>query len=110
MRSFGMFAVLMVLFAAMAIQPALAAETDVKEALSPLTDKINTVYDAIIYLTLVVAPIYFAGVGIYWKSSQGKPEQELQARRMFKAGIVGLAIVLMSKIIATVVTNLFGTP
>jgi len=88
------------------IQPVLAQ--NVEEAVQPITDKIKTIYTAVKIVVLAAAPLLFAAAGIMWKFSGGNPEKVVKARQMFVAGVVGLGIVLLSEVIARVLTILLS--
>ncbi len=88
------------------IQPVLAQ--NVEEAVQPITEKIKTIYTAVKIVVLAAAPLLFAASGIMWKFSGGNPEKVVKARQMFVAGVIGLGIVLLSEVIARVLTILLS--
>jgi HAMP domain-containing protein len=90
----------------LAIQPVLAQ--NVEEAVQPITDKIKTIYTAVKIVVLAAAPLLFAAAGVMWKFSGGNPEKIVKARQMFIAGVIGLGIVLLSEVIARVLTILLS--
>lgn len=90
----------------LAIQPVLAQ--NVEEAVQPITEKIKTIYTAVKIVVLAAAPLLFAAAGIMWKFSSGNPEKVVKARQMFVAGVIGLGIVLLSEVIARVLTILLS--
>jgi len=86
----------------------LALAQNVEEAVQPITDKIKTIYTAVKIVVLAAAPLLFAAAGILWKFSGGNPEKIVKARQMFVAGVIGLGIVLLSEVIARVLTILLS--
>lgn len=86
----------------------LALAQNVEEAVQPITEKIKTIYTAVKIVVLAAAPLLFAAAGIMWKFSGGNPEKIVKARQMFVAGVIGLGIVLLSEVIARVLTILLS--
>lgn len=73
-----------------------------------LRDIIQAIADFIFWLAIPITSLMVVIGGVMFMTSSGKPEKVEQAKKLLLYSVIGLAIILLSRVIAAVIENILA--